>query len=84
MAKRGATMELNHDNWDDEYEEEKAGTFKPASDDIIMKRKIKTAKRRSNTSIGSVSVIVIYCIVFVRYCKVLVSEISFKQTYLKF
>ncbi|XP_063379591.1 nuclear pore complex protein Nup50 isoform X1 [Cydia fagiglandana] len=54
-AKRAATTELNHDNWDqdDPDEHEEMGTFKPASKEAIEKRVIRTAKRRNqNTSEG--------------------------------
>ena len=33
MAKRNATSELNHDNWEEEDEKEEAGEFKKASDE---------------------------------------------------
>ncbi|XP_017779973.1 PREDICTED: nuclear pore complex protein Nup50 [Nicrophorus vespilloides] len=45
-GKRSATSELNHDNWDQEDECEDAGTFKRASEDVLKKRVIKTARRR--------------------------------------
>ncbi|XP_031846335.1 nuclear pore complex protein Nup50 isoform X2 [Nomia melanderi] len=45
-AKRSATTELNHDNWNEEHEPEEAGTFIRASDDILEKRVVKRAKRR--------------------------------------
>ncbi|XP_075214282.1 nuclear pore complex protein Nup50 [Lycorma delicatula] len=47
MAKRGATSELNHENWDREDEPEVAGTFQKASNDTMQKRIFKVAKRRS-------------------------------------
>lgn len=47
MAKRGPTSELNHDNWDDQYVPEEAGTFTKASEDALQKRVIRTAKRRN-------------------------------------
>ncbi|XP_063530523.1 nuclear pore complex protein Nup50 isoform X2 [Cydia strobilella] len=48
-AKRAATTELNHDNWDqdDPDEHEEMGTFKPAAKEAIEKRVIRTAKRRN-------------------------------------
>ncbi|XP_047989405.1 nuclear pore complex protein Nup50 [Leguminivora glycinivorella] len=55
-AKRSATTELNHENWDqdDPDEHEEMGTFKPASKEAIEKRVIRTAKRRSqNPSEGA-------------------------------
>lgn len=45
-GKRTATTELNHDNWNEENEPEEAGTFVLASNDILEKRVIKTARRR--------------------------------------
>lgn len=45
-GKRAATTELNHDNWNEENEPEDAGTFTLASNDILEKRVIKTARRR--------------------------------------
>lgn len=45
-GKRAATSELNHDNWNEENEPEDAGTFALASNDILEKRVIKTARRR--------------------------------------
>ena len=47
MAKRIATTELNHDNWNDDEKYEEAGTFKRATSDVIQNRVIKAAKRRS-------------------------------------
>lgn len=46
MAKRGATRELNHDNWNEEEEPEEAGKWKPASSEAIQGRVIKQARRR--------------------------------------
>ncbi|XP_072942003.1 nuclear pore complex protein Nup50 [Epargyreus clarus] len=48
-TKRQATTELNHDNWDQEQssDHEEMGTFKLASKDVLEKRVIRTAKRRS-------------------------------------
>ena len=45
-AKRSATSELNHDNWDDEVETEEAGTFSQADESTLKGRVIKKAKRR--------------------------------------
>lgn len=45
-CKRGATTELNHDNWNCEDEPEEAGTFSIASEEVLKKRVVKTAKRR--------------------------------------
>uniref|UniRef100_A0A1B6E577 RanBD1 domain-containing protein n=1 Tax=Clastoptera arizonana TaxID=38151 RepID=A0A1B6E577_9HEMI len=55
MAKRSAQTNLNHDNWNDEEIPEDAGQFIPASQDVLKKREIKVAKRRStgNNSIAS-------------------------------
>jgi nuclear pore complex protein Nup50 len=44
--KRNATSDLNADNWNQEEEPEEAGTFIKASDDILNKRVVKTARRR--------------------------------------
>ncbi|XP_068627761.1 nuclear pore complex protein Nup50 [Battus philenor] len=45
--KRRATTDLNHDNWDqEEQDQEEMGSFRTASEDILEKRVIKTAKRR--------------------------------------
>ncbi|XP_050300196.1 nuclear pore complex protein Nup50 [Anthonomus grandis grandis] len=46
-AKRGATSELNHDNWNQEDEPEERGEFKRASEDALKTRVIRTAKRRN-------------------------------------
>lgn len=45
-GKRAATSELNADNWDQEEESEDAGIFKRASEDVLSRRVVKTAKRR--------------------------------------
>lgn len=47
-VKRQATTELNHENWDqdDPAEPEEGGSFKIASQDVLEKRVIRTAKRR--------------------------------------
>lgn len=45
-SKRGPVSDLNHDNWNEEYEPEEAGEFKKANEDEIKRRVIKTAKRR--------------------------------------
>ncbi|XP_021931646.1 nuclear pore complex protein Nup50 isoform X1 [Zootermopsis nevadensis] len=47
MAKRIATSELNHENWNEEDKPEEAGTFRKATPDVIQHRVIKSAKRRS-------------------------------------
>ncbi|XP_064091795.1 LOW QUALITY PROTEIN: nuclear pore complex protein Nup50-like [Macrobrachium nipponense] len=46
MAKRTATRELTHDNWEAEEEREEMGTFRQASEEQLATRKIKTARRR--------------------------------------
>ena len=38
MAKRNATTELNHDNWEEEDENEEAGEFKKATEDQMKVR----------------------------------------------
>ncbi|XP_013185771.1 nuclear pore complex protein Nup50 [Amyelois transitella] len=50
--KRQATTELNHENWDqdDPSEQDEIGTFKAAPKDVLEKRVIRTAKRRSHMS----------------------------------
>lgn len=53
MAKRSATTDLNHENWEKEEEPEEAGVFQKANDDVLQKRVIKTAKRRTGTLPGS-------------------------------
>ncbi|CAH1371336.1 unnamed protein product [Tenebrio molitor] len=50
MAKRTASSDLNHDNWDKQEDPEDAGTFKKASDEAIKNRIIKVAKRRNPIS----------------------------------
>lgn len=50
MAKRTATRELNHDNWDDEEESEDAGTFQKATQEALQGRVIKQARRRLGAS----------------------------------
>lgn len=47
MAKRGPTQELNHDNWNEEQEEEEAGTMARASKAELERRVIIKAKRRA-------------------------------------
>lgn len=47
MAKRGATSELNHDNWNEDEESEEAGTFQQAPADVLKTRVIRQAKRRA-------------------------------------
>lgn len=49
-AKRTASSDLNHDNWNEEEAPEEAGTFKRASEDKIKNRIIKTARRRNPIS----------------------------------
>lgn len=55
MAKRVATSELNHENWDAEEAPEEAGTFSKASPDVMQNRVIRSAKRRSLGITESVS-----------------------------
>lgn len=45
-SKRGADNQLNHENWNDEYEAEEAGDFRKAEDVELNKRVRKVAKRR--------------------------------------
>ncbi|KAL4714399.1 hypothetical protein ACJJTC_017694 [Scirpophaga incertulas] len=50
-VKRTATTELNHDNWDqDDQEHEEMGAFKTATKDVLEKRVIRTAKRRTQVT----------------------------------
>jgi nuclear pore complex protein Nup50 len=55
MAKRTATSELNHENWNEEEAPEEAGTFRKATPDVIQHRVIKSAKRRSVGTTENVS-----------------------------
>lgn len=48
-GKRGATSDLNHDNWDQEEESEDAGAWKEAGKDVLKERVIRKAKRRGVT-----------------------------------
>lgn len=54
-AKRIATTDLNHTNWNQEDDPEEAGNFAKASDDVIKNRVIKVAKRRN--PIGSLAAV---------------------------
>lgn len=51
-VKRQATTELNHDNWDqdDPADHEEMGTFKVAPKEMLEKRVIRTAKRRTQVA----------------------------------
>ncbi|KAG8333005.1 Nuclear pore complex protein Nup50 [Homalodisca vitripennis] len=53
MAKRTASSDINHDNWDAPFVPEEAGSFKIAAQAALQKRVIKTAKRRIKTSESS-------------------------------
>jgi hypothetical protein len=55
MAKRSATSELNHENWNEKEVPEEAGTFSKASPDVMQHRVIRSAKRRSVGITESVS-----------------------------
>lgn len=59
MAKRTASSDLNHLNWDQEDETEEAGTFTRAPETELKSRVIKTAKRRSLGGQG-VSVLLLF------------------------
>lgn len=50
MSKRGADKQLTHDNWDNSDEEESAGQFQPAGQEVLKSRVIKKARRRINRS----------------------------------
>lgn len=56
-VKRQATTDINHDNWDkeDPSEHEEMGTFQTASNEVLEKRVIRTAKRRAPISGDEVS-----------------------------
>lgn len=64
-VKRQATTDLNHENWDQEDPEEnkEMGTFKAAPKDILEKRVIKTAKRRTTAPTDEVSLFTIMNII---------------------
>ncbi|KAJ8725122.1 hypothetical protein PYW07_016080 [Mythimna separata] len=51
-VKRQATTELNHDNWDqdDPADHEEMGSFKIAPKEMLEKRVIRTAKRRTQAA----------------------------------
>lgn len=49
-GKRSATSDLDANNWDREDEPEGAGTFTKASEEVLQKRVIKSAKRRNPVS----------------------------------
>lgn len=55
-VKRQATTQLNHENWDqdDPVDEEETGGFKMASKEVLEKRVIRTAKRRSQVTTDEV------------------------------
>lgn len=55
MAKRTASRDINHENWDQEEEPEEAGTFQRASEEQLKSRVFKIARRRNVTSHNSVS-----------------------------
>lgn len=81
-GKRAATTELNHDNWNEENEPEDAGTFALASNDILEKRVIRTAKRRlpsNDVSISFNCLCVSIIFVFYGYAALTVSGDSHKK-----
>ncbi|CAL1276530.1 unnamed protein product [Larinioides sclopetarius] len=53
MAKRGASTELNHDNWDSVEDKEEPGSFTPCSATELQNRVIRKAKRSLTNSSGS-------------------------------
>lgn len=67
-GKRPATTELNHENWDqdDPSEHEEMGSFKTATKDILEKRVIRTAKRRSQLSGDEVITFVLFRILMLQ------------------
>ena len=52
MSKRAPTSALTHDNWDQEYQEEEAGSFKRANQSTLKERVIMKAKRKNLSSNG--------------------------------
>ena len=52
MSKRAPTSALTHDNWDQEYQEEEAGSFKRANQSTLKERVIMKAKRKNLNSNG--------------------------------
>ena len=55
MSKRAPTSALTHDNWDQEYKEEDAGSFKRANQSTLKERVIMKARRKNTGSNGSSS-----------------------------
>lgn len=56
-VKRQATTELNHDNWDqdDPADHEEMGSFNIAPKEMLEKRVIRTAKRRTQVASDEVN-----------------------------
>lgn len=46
MSKRAPTSTLTHDNWNDEYKQEEAGSFQRASNSTLKERVIMKARRK--------------------------------------
>lgn len=62
-VKRQATTQLNHENWDQDDpvdEEAETGGFKMASKEVLEKRVIRTAKRRSQVTSDEVWLLLIF------------------------
>jgi len=49
MSKRAPGSTLTHDNWNDEYQTEEAGTFQRASTSTLKERVIMKARRKAKT-----------------------------------
>ena len=49
MSKRAPGSTLTHDNWNDEYQAEEAGTFQRASTSTLKERVIMKARRKAKT-----------------------------------
>lgn len=53
-SKRTATSDLNADNWNQDDEPEDAGTFQKATQEVLQRRIVKSARRRlpQNEDVG--------------------------------
>lgn len=82
MAKRTATTELTHENWDEEEIPEDPGTFQKASENVLKSRVIKRAVRRNPISSVRTVEVKVY-ISFSRTSQTLIYRMKVKsQTYL--
>ena len=80
MSKRGASRELNHDNWNEEEEPEEAGNWKPASSQAIQGRVIKQARRRLADSQDEVRFCYLLFVTFSFYARNCCSSLRFCLT----